>query len=87
MTFPVDSRIHRVPMEFYRVSLEAYRHGATIYVAAFCRSRVADGRDRPRMSLETGVVRMDLRAVDVIDPDCSCASHARSTAGARIAAG
>lgn len=58
-------------MEFCRVSLEAHRHSATIYVAGFLAELAASRTEEivRGLSLETGIVRMDLRAVDLIDPD------------------
>lgn len=58
-------------MEFCRVSMEAHRYGATLYVAGFLATLAAStAEDLVRgLSYETSVLRVDLRAVDLIDPD------------------
>ena len=58
-------------MEFCRVSLEAHHYGATLYVAGFL-ATVAASRAEELMSHvppSAPVLRVDLRAVDLIDPD------------------
>jgi hypothetical protein len=57
-------------MEFYRVSLEAHGSGATLYVAGLLADRAADRVSELIESLHdhTGVVRVDLRGVLLIDP-------------------
>ncbi len=58
-------------MEFCRVSIEAHRHAATLYVAGFLAGMAATRAEELMSALsgETNVVRVDLRAVDLIDPD------------------
>lgn len=58
-------------MEFCRVSMEAHRHAATLYVAGFLATFAASRAEElmTTLSKETSVVRVDLRAVDLIDPD------------------
>jgi hypothetical protein len=58
-------------MEFCRVLVEAHAHCATVYVAGILADQAA-GRTEEVMrtlSRDTSVVRIDLRAVDLIDPD------------------
>lgn len=58
-------------MEFCRVSMEAHRHGATLYVAGFL-ATCAAARAEELMAVvpaDAAIVRVDLRAVDLIDPD------------------
>lgn len=57
-------------MELFQVSLEAHRYGATIYVvgllaepAAACTGTVID-----LIPVATRIIRLDLRAVEIIDP-------------------
>ena len=58
-------------MEFCRVSMEAHRYGATLYVAGFLATLAASRAEElvGGLSQETSIVRVDLRAVDLIDPD------------------
>jgi hypothetical protein len=58
-------------MEFCRVSVEAHRHAATLYVAGFLAGTAAARAEDLVSALphETSVLRVDLRAVDLIDPD------------------
>jgi|SRR4051812_17950966 hypothetical protein len=58
-------------MDFCRVSVEAHRFGGTIYIAGFLAERAATRAEELIHGLpnETRVLRVDLRAVDLIDPD------------------
>jgi ABC-type transporter Mla MlaB component len=58
-------------MEFCRVSVEAHRFGGTIYIAGLLADLAASRAEEliHGLSPETRVLRVDLRAVDLIDPD------------------
>lgn len=58
-------------MDFCRVSVEAHRFGGTIYIAGFLADLAASRAEEliGGLSTETRVLRVDLRAVDLIDPD------------------
>jgi len=58
-------------MDFCRVSVEAHRFGGTIYIAGFLAELAATRAEEliQGLSHETRVLRVDLRAVDLIDPD------------------
>ena len=58
-------------MDFCRVSVEAHRFGGTIYIAGFLAELAASRAEEliQGLSHETRVLRVDLRAVDLIDPD------------------
>ncbi|HVX39036.1 MAG TPA: hypothetical protein VHB25_05615 [Gemmatimonadaceae bacterium] len=57
-------------MEFFEVTLEAHRHGATLYVAGLLAERAAISLDVLVRGLasDTRVLRVDLSAVVIIDP-------------------
>ena len=57
-------------MEFFKVSLEAHRHGATLYVAGLLAERAATSLDVlvRGIATDTRVLRVDLTAVVIIDP-------------------
>ena len=57
-------------MEFFKVSLESHRHGATLYVAGLLAERAATTLDVVVRGLtsEIRVLRVDLTAVVIIDP-------------------
>ncbi len=57
-------------MEFCRVLVEAHAHCSTIYVAGILADGAATRAEDVIRSLpdDTGVVRVDLRAVDLVDP-------------------
>lgn len=57
-------------MEFFRVSVEGHRHSLTVYVAGLLceRARVELERIVAGASATTRALRVDLRAVHVIDP-------------------
>lgn len=57
-------------MELYEVSFEAHRHGATIYVMGFLADAAALEADTliDLLPSTTLTVRLDLRAVELIDP-------------------
>jgi len=57
-------------MEFYEVSLEAHRHCATIYVMGLLADPAAlhTGTLIDLLPPTTATVRLDLRAVELIDP-------------------
>jgi len=59
-------------MELSHVSFESHRHGATIYVAGVLGHTAAIRTEEivRTLSREILAVRLDLRAVDYIDPDC-----------------
>ena len=58
-------------MDFCRVSVEAHQFGGTIYIAGFLADLAASRAEEliHGLSHETRVLRVDLRAVDLIDPD------------------
>src|SRR5437879_11028878 len=58
-------------MEFCRVLVEAHARCATIYIAGFLTDVAAVRTEEIMASLtdDTNIVRVDLRAVDLIDPD------------------
>ena len=58
-------------MEYCRVLVEAHARCATVYVAGFLADLAATRAEEIMMSMpaDTEVVRIDLRAVDLIDPD------------------
>jgi hypothetical protein len=58
-------------MDFCRVSIEAHRFSGTIYVAGLLADLAASRTEELIQGLagETRVLRVDLRAVDLIDPD------------------
>jgi hypothetical protein len=58
-------------MDFCRVSVEAHRFGGTIYIAGLLADLAATRAEELMQGLshETRVLRVDLRAVDLIDPD------------------
>jgi ABC-type transporter Mla MlaB component len=58
-------------MEFCRISYEAHRTCATIYIAGVLADMAAARAEEivRALPLGTQVVRLDLRAVDLIDPD------------------
>lgn len=58
-------------MDFCRVSVEAHQFGGTIYIAGFLAELAATRAEEliHGLSHETRVLRVDLRAVDLIDPD------------------
>lgn len=58
-------------MDFCRVSVEAHKFGGTIYIAGFLAELAAARAEEliHGLSNETRVLRVDLRAVDLIDPD------------------
>lgn len=58
-------------MDFCRVALEAHRFSGTIYVAGFLGERAAScAEDLVRgLPSDTRILRADLRAVELIDPD------------------
>jgi hypothetical protein len=57
-------------MEFFQVSLEGHGHGATVYVTGLLAHLAADRADEMVRGLPptTRVLRVDLRAVELIDP-------------------
>jgi hypothetical protein len=57
-------------MELFQVSLEAHGFGATIYIMGFLAepAAVRAGTVIGLMPLTTRVIRLDLRAVELIDP-------------------
>jgi hypothetical protein len=57
-------------MEFFQVAFEAHGHGATIYVTGFLAHLAAERTDAivNALPLATRIVRVDLRAVELIDP-------------------
>ncbi len=57
-------------MVFCRVSLEAHRHCATIYVAGFLAEDAASASEGivAALTRDIAMLRVDLRAVDLIDP-------------------
>src|SRR4051812_27126867 len=65
-------------MDFCRVSIEAHRFGGTIYIAGFLADLAAKRAEEliHGLSTETRVLRVDLRAVDLIDPN-ACVRVAR----------
>jgi hypothetical protein len=58
-------------MDFCRVSVEAHKFGGTIYIAGFLAELAASRAEEliHGLSHETRVLRVDLRAVELIDPD------------------
>ena len=58
-------------MDFCRVSVEAHKFGGTIYIAGFLAELAASRAEEliQGLSHETRVLRVDMRAVDLIDPD------------------
>ena len=58
-------------MDFCRVSVEAHRFGATIYIVGLLADLAASRAEGliHGLSHETRVLRVDLRAVDLIDPN------------------
>jgi len=58
-------------MNFCRVSVEAHKFGGTIYIAGFLADLAASRTEEliHGLAAETRVLRVDLRAVDLIDPD------------------
>jgi hypothetical protein len=58
-------------MDFCRVSVEAHASGGTIYIAGFLADLAASRTEEliHGLSGETRVLRVDLRGVDLIDPD------------------
>jgi hypothetical protein len=58
-------------MDFCRVSVEGHRFGGTIYIAGFLADLAASRTEEliHGLSSETRVLRVDLRAVELIDPD------------------
>jgi hypothetical protein len=58
-------------MDFCRVSVEAHRFGGTIYIAGLLADLAASRTEEliHGLSAETRVLRLDLRAVELIDPD------------------
>lgn len=59
------------PMQVCRVSFEAHQCGATIYIMGLLGDQAALRTEELVRALTTGIqsLRVDLRAVDLIDPD------------------
>ena len=57
-------------MEYYRVTLEAHRNAATIYIAGLLTCLAATSTEGfiAGLTRDARVIRLDLRAVDIIDP-------------------
>ena len=57
-------------MEFCQVRLEAHQHGATIYVIGLLANLAASRAEAAiaHVPVATSVIRMDLRGVQLIDP-------------------
>lgn len=58
-------------MQFYEVAFEAHRHGATIYVSGLLGESAALRAEEfvRALTREILALRVDLRAVDLIDPN------------------
>ena len=58
-------------MDFCRVSVEAHKFGGTIYIAGFLAELAAARAEEliHGLSTDTRVLRVDLRAVELIDPN------------------
>ena len=58
-------------MDFCRVSVEAHKFGGTVYIAGLLADLAASRTEEliHGLSKETRVLRVDLRGVDLIDPD------------------
>lgn len=58
-------------MEFCRVLVESHAHCSTVYVAGFLADSAASRLEdvMAKLATDVAVVRLDLRAVDLIDPD------------------
>jgi hypothetical protein len=68
LSIPIHRKLH---MEFCRVLVEAHARCATIYVAGILADKAATRTEDVLRSLadDTSVVRVDLRAVDIVDPE------------------